>query len=159
MAKQKKSDRLRMFVPVRHEFSQDEYRDASRELTRAMEIVKEEKARAKTQASESKARINQLEAQVDELANKLRNGGDERPTEVSVEFMAKKCVKVLRRHCPGQPGHDEEVRTEPMTPQDYEGVLPLRVEESAPGRETPPDKGGKKGEAATGDGTGEPSGD
>lgn len=141
MSSKKKPERLRIFTKARHEFTTTEWQGATRELTRTMELVTEKENEIKAKNKALKAELQALQAKVNELANNVRAGGEDRDTEATVEFKPKQAKKIIRFHCPGDSKHDTVIREEPMQQVDYEGLLELGDEP------TPPDKGKKADKA------------
>ena len=70
-----------------------------------------------------------MKSQVNDLANQLRNGSEQRTVDATVEFNRKKGVKKYFLNAPGQPGHGEFLEQQPMTEDDF-SKLPL--EEAIP---------------------------
>lgn len=134
----KKSDRQKVFTKARYSFSPGELRDVTLELTQAMKTAGEREESAKAAAAVARAEIKSLRSKINELANKVTSGGEDRDVEATVEFLPRKSVKVFRYHCPGRPEHDTEIRREPMTPSDYEGTLPLEDTTAPPKPEDKP---------------------
>lgn len=153
MAKKPKSNEplQRVFIQARHEFTPAEWMEATRKLTRAMEVKEEKENAKKATVSQLTAEIKQLQAEINEAANNVRNGGEDRQVEAAVEFLPKKGIKIFYHQCPDNTLlHGKEIRREPMSQVDYEGQLPLEDEPTPPDKLNPPGEkdGGQPGQPA-----------
>ena len=109
---------------IKHEFTQDEFKAKTLEmnrLARLADLKEEERASA---AATSKAEIKSLLTQVTDIRNQLDDGGEQITVDAVAVMDRKKGNKTLYRFCPGQPGHDEKLKVENMTEQDYD-LLPM----------------------------------
>lgn len=146
MAKKKEEPALRVFIKARHDFNATEAVEAGRKLTRAMERKGEKEASLKSLSSKLKAEIKELDEEINEAANNVRNGGEERQVEATVEFVPKKGIKIFFYHCPeNKELHGKEIKRDRMTEVDYEGQLPLG-DEPAPPKPDNEKKGDEPGE-------------
>jgi HAMP domain-containing protein len=120
-------DPMRARVEVRHEFTTEEWKAKTDHLTRLMKDVELKEEAIKANAATAKAEVKNLKAEVNDLANQLRNGYEMVQVDAFVEFKRKQGKKVLRYNAPGKPEHKKLIREESMTESDYE-ALPLDVE-------------------------------
>lgn len=120
-------DPVRARVEVRHEFTTDEWKAKTDHLTRLMKEVELKEESIKASAATAKAEVKNLKAEVNDLANQLRNGYEMVQVDAFVEFKRKQGRKRLLWNTPGKPEHKKLIREEAMTEADYE-ALPLDVE-------------------------------
>jgi HAMP domain-containing protein len=132
-------DPMRARVEVRHEFTTDEWKAKTDHLTRLMKDVELKEEAIKANAATAKAEVKNLKAEVNDLANQLRNGYEMVQVDAFVEFKRKQGKKVLRYNAPGKPEHKKMIREESMSEADYE-ALPLDVETTEPAKATPEGK-------------------
>jgi seryl-tRNA synthetase len=163
MAKKKSKNKIKVreFVSVKHEYSQAERNELTRQLTSAVQDKSEQNERLKSTSADFKARIKTAEAIINEATNKICNGYEMQNVEASVELDRKSGVKKLFLHAPGKKENKSFIREENMTEADY-AKLPL---EDAPPEKPKPDKKakGKKKNAGVApepavENAGEPSG-
>ena len=115
---------VREFVQVKHDYTQDERNELTRQLTSAVQEKSEQTERLKSVSADFKARIKTVESQISEATNKICNGYEMRSTEASVELDRKSGIKKLFYHAPGKPEHKKLIGEEAMTEADY-AKLPL----------------------------------
>lgn len=120
----KQSDIIRCKVEVKHEFSVDEYKERTTELTTKMKNVEIREDNLKAQQATAKAEIKALKADVNDLANQLRNGFELRNEEATVEFNKKKGTKRYYFFAPGKPHHKSFAREDAMTEEDFQEMFP-----------------------------------
>lgn len=132
-------DPMRTRVEVRHEFTTEEWKAKTDNLTRMMKDVELKEEAIKASAATAKAEVKALKAEVNDLANQLRNGYETRAVDAFVEFRRKAGKKRLLWNAPGKPEHRKLIREEAMTEADYE-ALPLDVETTEPAKATPEGK-------------------
>lgn len=137
-------DPVRVKVEVKHQFTVEEYRERTDKLTRMMHDVEIKEEQIKAAAATAKAEVKALKAEVNDLANQLRNGTETQTVEAFVEYRRKQGKKRLLWNCPGKPDHRKLIREEPMTEEDYASLEPeLPVQEQSkpavPTAETPPE--------------------
>jgi hypothetical protein len=114
----------------------DEFRERTlkkNQLEREMDLKEEQRASANATA---KANIKQLGSEVADIRNQLDEGAEPRDVDAVVVFDKRKGVKTFWRFCPGQPGHDEKLKVENMTDDDYQ-ALPLEDGEKPKDPATP----------------------
>lgn len=116
---------FRARVEVKHEFTTEQWKDKTDQLTRKMKDVELEEDRIKANAAEAKSHLKVLKAEVNELANQLRNGYEMVETDVLVEYDRKRGEKSYFFNAPGKPNHKKLVRKEAMTEEDFEQLVPL----------------------------------
>ena len=131
----KTKELIRVKVSVRHDFTTEEWKQKTDELTRTMKGVELKEEAVKAATASAKAEIKQLKSDVNDLANQLRNGYEMQQVEASVEFNRRKGEKKLYHHCPGKPDHNKLIRVEAMTEEDYQSLpMPEPEPEAAPER-------------------------
>lgn len=126
MAK-KATDGTRCKTRVKHTFTTDEFREKTMQknkLERDAELMEEQRA---AESSTAKARIKQINSEVADLRNQLDESGEMRDVDSTVVMDRKKGNKTYFRFCPGQPGHQEKLKVENMTEDDF-ASLPLPEE-------------------------------
>lgn len=121
----KKPDRTRTTTTIRHDFTSEEWREKTTQLTEKMKNVELEEEAVKAQAATARAQIKRKKAEVNDLANQLRNGYENREVEAQVEFNVKRGVKKYYHFAPGKPHHGDFIREDAMTEQDRQALLPL----------------------------------
>lgn len=109
---------------MRHEFTTEEWKAKTDHLTRLMKDVELKEEAIKASAATAKAEVKNLKAEVNDLANQLRNGYEMVQVDAFVEFKRKQGKKVLRYNAPGKPEHRKLIREEAMSEDDY-AALPL----------------------------------
>jgi HAMP domain-containing protein len=117
-------DPVRARVEVRHEFTTEEWKAKTDHLTRLMKDVELKEEAIKASAATAKAEVKNLKAEVNDLANQLRNGYEMVQVDAFVEFKRKAGKKRLLWNAPGKPEHRKLIREEPMSEDDY-AALPL----------------------------------
>lgn len=114
-------------IDCRHDFTKDEQITLSEDLTRKMTLRSELEEQMKSVASDYKARIKVISAEIGHVHGKLTSGYEMRPTDCIVHFNAswdgKKIIKksgskVIMRASPSA-----FVREEPMTHFDMQAEL------------------------------------
>lgn len=116
--------RKRATVEYRHDFSQEEYNDTAKELTKAMGEVVLQEEQIKAQAASAKAKLKELKAEVSGIASRLDSGGEMRKTEAFVDMDRKRGQKTLFFNNPGHANHMMSIRVEAMDERDFQ-ELPL----------------------------------
>jgi hypothetical protein len=134
-------------VEARHDFTADEWRSASNEHLTMLGAITTAKETRKAASSVAKSKIEEMQAAAGDLAEQLRNGYRMEPVDSLVEFDAKNVVKRFYRHCPGMLEHNEFIKQEAMTEDDFrlasdaaQEKLPLaegKPEDKKPGDEPP----------------------
>lgn len=125
----KKREGKRVTTRVKHTFSAAEFKDRVLEknkLEREAELREEQRASANATA---KATIKELATRIVDLRSQLDDGGEMREVDAVVVMDRKKGVKTYYRFCPGQEGHDEKLKVENMTEEDFQS-LPLEEAEA-----------------------------
>jgi len=124
-ASAKLDDIKRCEVRVKHQFTVEEYQEKTQHLTSQMKNVELREEAIKASAATAKAEVKAMKAEVNELANQLRNGFEERVVNATVEFNAKRGVKSFFHFCPeNRDLHKTFIREEAMAQEDYEQELP-----------------------------------
>jgi hypothetical protein len=124
-AKAKKESGGRLKVRIQHKFTIEEYQERTQELTSAMKKVDLREEAVKAAAATAKAEIKEMKSHVNDLANQLRNGYEERDVDAVVEMDRKKGIKKLYHFAPGNKElNGKLIRQEPMTEEDF-ALLPL----------------------------------
>lgn len=122
-------------VQARHDFTPEEWRDASNRHLNLLGEIAVAKDQRKAAAEAAKARIGSMQADAGELAEALRKGYSLEEVDALVVYDAKECVKRYFVHKPGHPEHDTFVKQEPMSEEDFQfaqqNVLPLEDERKA----------------------------
>ena len=124
----KKRDGQRTKTRIKHAFTQEEFKErtlAKNKLERDAELREEQRA---SDSATAKADIKRMLSEVSDLRSQLDDGGEMREVDAVVVMDKKKGTKTFYRFCPSQPGHDEKLKVENMTQEDYE-MLPLPDEE------------------------------
>lgn len=127
----KKREGIRCKTRIKHQFTTDEFRAKTMEknkLEREAELKEEQRASAN---ATFKAEIKAIQSEVADLRNQLDDGGELRDVDATVVMDRKKGTKAFYRFCPGQPGHDEKLKVENMTQEDFE-ALPFQDQEVKP---------------------------
>lgn len=120
MAREKKQrEGQRTRTRVVHQFTPEEKESKIRELTTAMREVETKQEAIKAAAATAKAEVKGLLARITDLRNQVDDGCEPREVDAVVVLDPKKGNKAFYRFCPGQPGHDEKLKVENMTEQDY----------------------------------------
>ncbi len=122
--------RERAVCTVKVEFSNEEWKSRSDVLTRKMKEQELAEEQVKADAAAAKARIKGMKAEVNDLANNLRNGYEMVEVEAWVELDRKKGKKRFYRNAPGKPHNNDFIREDPMSEDDY-ASLPLEADAKA----------------------------
>ena len=123
-SKTTKREGTRTKTRVKHLFNVDEFRERTlrkNQLEREAELREDQRASANATA---KAEIKQLASQIIDLRNQLDEGSESREVDAVVVFNKRNTTKTFYRFSPGQPGHDEKLKVETMTDDDF-AALPL----------------------------------
>lgn len=124
---------IRGKTKVDHAFTPEDAKVKTDQLIRLMQEVTLKEEEIKAQVATGRAAARSLQAQVNELANQLRNGGEELEVDCFVQYDRQAGRKALYHNAPGKPQHMTLIREEDMTEEDY-GELPMDVE---PGKAPP----------------------
>lgn len=129
----------RITTTMKREFSQDDWKRTSDELTRKMQEVELKEGQIKADAAEAKASLKQMKSAVSELANQLRNGCTMVEVEAFVDYKPKAGKKRILLNAPGDSDrHMKLIREEAMTEQDYQTEMDLRTAKDSGGKEQEP---------------------
>ena len=137
MSRSKKQDApvVRCKVTVRHDFTNEEWKSKTNELTRKMKSVTLKEEAIKAQAAAAKSDLKTLKSEVSDLANQVDDGYEMRSVEATVEFSRKKGSKKYYHFAPGNRElHGKLIREEAMSEEDFQ-ALPL--EDQAPATAQP----------------------
>lgn len=127
----------RVRTRIKHTFTEQEKDDKIKCMTRTMREVELKQEQLKSANATAKAEIRFLLAGVTDLRNQLEDGGQ--PIEVDAIKVVdrKEGTKSFYVFAPGQPGHDEFIRKENLTEEEYQ-ELPLTIPEPAQRDDDPP---------------------
>jgi hypothetical protein len=109
----------RVRTRIKHLFTPEEKDERIKELTRTMREVELKQEQLKSANATAKAEIRFLLAGVTDLRNQLEDGG--MPLEVDAIKVVDRAegTKSFWRFAPGQPGHDEFIRKENLTEEEF----------------------------------------
>lgn len=107
-------------IQAQHKFTEKEQVDISQELCREIQRHGELESQLKHVQSDFKSKMKGIQSHIDELSNKINSGYEFRPLEVKVEFFPKEGTKKYFH-----PKSGELIRSEAMTPSDFQLTLPV----------------------------------
>jgi len=134
MAKKKTTtprDGQRVRIRIKHLFNEQEKDDKIKDMTRTMREVELKQEQLKSVNATGKAEIRQLLAMVTDLRNQLEDGGAQVEVDAIRVVDRKEGTKSFYVWRPGQTGHDEFVRKENLTEEEFSelpGILPDPVQ-------------------------------
>jgi len=138
----KEPEQYRCKVELRHEFTQEEWKERTSELTRKMKQLEQKESEIKAQQAVAKSDIKTMKSEVMSLMNQVDDGYVMQSFEAVARFNRKKGSKKIYHWAPGNKElHEKLIREEPMTEDDH-NLLPLgdTSTEATPGALAPDGK-------------------
>lgn len=124
-------DGIKVRTRIKHLFTPEEKDERIKELTRTMREVELKQEQLKSANATAKAEIRFLLAGVTDLRNQLEDGGEQREVDAIKVVNRKEGTKSFYRFAPDQPGHDEFIRKENLTEEEFQ-ELPGMPEPAKP---------------------------
>lgn len=121
-------------ITVQVPYSREEWAAKSREHVRLLQLIEEKEAARDSAKKSADADIKVLVAQERTMRNALGNEYETRDMEVLAVMDRTAGTKDYFHNAPGQPHHEEFIRTAQMTEEDYALLPGLGTTEAGPAR-------------------------
>jgi hypothetical protein len=115
----KKPQRIPGECEIRHDFTNEEWKQKSQALTRKMRDRDLKVEQIKANASQGKAEVKMMNSEIQETSNDLDNGYTMIKAACWIEYDRKRGKKRFYLNAPGKPDNNKVIRDEPLSDADY----------------------------------------